>query len=305
MIKKNSKIFLAGHNGMVGSAILRLLKKRGFQNILIKSKKQLDLTNQKKTYDFLKKNKPDYVIIAAALVGGIKKNIDFKPDFLIKNSLIASNLIHGSYLAKINNLLFLGSSCVYPGNLKKKISENILLKGELEKSNEGYALAKIFGIKLCEYYSEYYNLNYFSLMPCNVFGPGDNYDLNTSHFLPAILKKIRLIEQNKMKHLYLWGDGKALREVIYVDDLADACLYFLNKQSNPTLINIGTDIEFSIKNFAEQIMKILNIKAKIKFHKTNIKGTYRKKLDTSLAKKLGWKFKTKFNNAIIKTYELL
>ncbi len=142
-------------------------------------------------------------------------------------------------------------------------------------------------------------------MPCNVFGPGDNYDLNTSHFLPAILKKIRLIEEKKMQHLYLWGNGKALREVIYVDDLADACLYFLNKKYNPTLINIGTDIEFSIKNFAEQIMKILKIQAKIKFHKTNIKGTYRKKLDTSLATKLGWKFKTKFSNAIIKTYELL
>ncbi|WP_440652110.1 NAD-dependent epimerase/dehydratase family protein [Candidatus Pelagibacter sp. HIMB1542] len=305
MLKKNSKIFLAGHNGMVGSAILRLLKKRGYKNIIIKSKKELDLTNQKKTYEFLKKNKPEYVIIAAALVGGIKKNIDLKPDFLIKNTLIASNIIHGSYLTKIQNLLFLGSSCVYPGNLKKEISENILLKGELEKSNEGYALAKIFGIKLCEYYSQYYKLNYFSLMPCNVFGPGDNYDLDTSHFLPAILKKIKLIKENRMKYLYLWGDGKALREVIYVEDLADACLFFLKKKNNPSLINIGTDIEYSIKNFAKQIMKILDVKTEIKFHKTNIKGTYRKKLDTTLSKKLGWKYKTKFSEAIIKTYELL
>ena len=305
MLNKNSKIFLAGHNGMVGSAILRLLKKKKFQNILLKSKKQLDLTNQKKTYEFLKKNKPDHVIIAAGLVGGIKRNIDLKPEFLIKNTLIAGNLIHGSYLAKVKNLLFLGSSCVYPGNLKKEISEKILLKSELEKTNEGYALAKIFGIKLCEYYSEYYKLNYFSLMPCNVFGPGDNYDLNTSHFLPAILKKIKMIEKNKMKHLYLWGDGRPLREVIYVDDLADACLYFLNKKNNPSLINIGTDMEFSIINFAKKIMKILNIKAQIKFHKKNVRGTYRKKLDTTLAKRLGWKYKTKFDNAIKKTYALL
>ncbi len=305
MLTKNSKIFLSGHKGMVGSSILRELKKRGYKNIIVKTRKNLDLTNQKKTYDFLKKNKPDVVIIAAALVGGIKKNMDLKPDFLIKNTLIASNLIHGSYIANIKNLLFLGSSCVYPGSIKKKISEDLLLKGELEKSNEGYALAKILGIKLCEYYSKYYSLNYFSLMPCNVFGPEDNYDLETSHFLPAILKKLKLIEQKKLKYLYLWGDGKAKREVIYVDDLADACIHFLKRKNNPSLINIGTDMEYSIKSFAEKIMRVLNIKANIKFHKTNIKGTFRKKLDTSLAKKLGWKFKTKFSDAIIKTYKFL
>ena len=307
MINKNSKIFIAGHNGLVGSSILRLLKKKGFKNIIVASKKKLDLTNQKETYKFLKKNKVDCTIIAAALVGGIQKNINLQASFLTINSLIATNLIHGSYLSNVKNLLFLGSSCVYPGNLNVKIKEKSLLKGELEKSNEGYALAKILGIKMCEYYSKKFKLNYFSLMPCNVFGQGDNYDLESSHFLPAIIKKILLLKNNnnKNKELILWGNGKAKREVIHVDDLANACLYFLKRKKNPALINIGTDIEFSIKVFAAKVLKIMNVKAKIKYIKKNITGTNRKKLDTSLAKKLGWKYTIKFEEGLKKTIKYL
>ena len=303
MINKNSKIFIAGHNGMVGSSILRLLKKKGFKNIIVVSKKKLDLTNQNKTYKFLKNNKVDCTIIAAALVGGIQRNINLQTSFLTINNLISTNLIHGSYLSNVKNLLFLGSSCVYPGNINVKIKEKLLLKGELEKSNEAYALAKIIGIKMCEYYSKNFKLNYFSLMPCNVFGQGDNYDLESSHFLPAIIKKIFLLKNNnkKNKELILWGDGQARREVIHVDDLADACLYFLKRKKNPTLVNIGTDIEFNIKTFAMKVLKIMGVKAKIKYIKKNIKGTIRKKLDTSLAKKLGWQYKIKFEKGLRKT----
>ena len=231
MISKDSPIFIAGHNGMVGSSILRYFLNKGFKNILIKNKKELDLRNQKEVDVFFKNNKIECVILAAAKVGGIQANINYPADFFYDNLLIQTNVIYGAKNYNVKKIIFLGSSCIYPTACPQPMKEEYLLSGPLEPTNEGYALAKIFGIKLCEYYSEYYNLNYFSLMPCNVFGPGDNYDLNTSHFLPAILKKIRLIEQNKMKHLYLWGDGKALREVIYVDDLADACLYFLNKHT--------------------------------------------------------------------------
>ncbi len=301
-MNKNSKIYIAGHNGLVGSAILKTLKKNGFKRLFYKSSKNLDLTNQIKTYNYLKKISPDWVIIAAAKVGGIEANRKFPVEFLTKNILIQNNLINGSFINGVKNLLFLGSSCVYPIS-KKMIKETDILKGRLEKTNEAYAIAKISGIKLCEYYSNQYNLNYFTLMPCNVFGPEDNYNLETSHFIPALIKKIHIAKVKKKKFITLWGSGKPLREVIFSEDLADACLYMMRKKHKKNLINIGTDIEFSIKQFANIIMSELDYKVKINFDKTKPDGVFRKKLNNNIAKNLGWKNKIKIQNAIRKTYE--
>tara|TARA_B100001027_G_C16265089_1_gene331563 strand:- start:316 stop:1236 length:921 start_codon:yes stop_codon:yes gene_type:complete len=301
-MNKNSKIYVAGHNGLVGSAILKKLKKNGFTKLFYKSSKSLDLTNQIKTYNYLKKISPDWVIIAAAKVGGIEANRKFPVEFLTKNILIQNNLINGSFTHGVKNLLFLGSSCVYPIS-KKMIKETDFLKGRLEKTNEAYAIAKISGIKLCEYYSNQYNLNYFTLMPCNVFGPEDNYNLETSHFIPALIKKIHIAKVKKKNFITLWGSGKPLREVIFSEDLADACLYMMKKKHKKNLINIGTDIEFSIKQFANIIMKELDYKVKIIFDKTKPDGVYRKKLNNNIAKNLGWQKKIKIQYAIRKTYE--
>ena len=301
-MNKNSKIYIAGHNGLVGSAILKTLKKNGFKRLFYKSSKNLDLTNQIKTYNYLKKISPDWVIIAAAKVGGIEANRKFPVEFLTKNILIQNNLINGSFINGVKNLLFLGSSCVYPIS-KKMIKETDILKGRLEKTNEAYAIAKISGIKLCEYYSNQYNLNYFTLMPCNVFGPEDNYNLETSHFIPALIKKIHIAKVKKKNFITLWGSGKPLREVIFSEDLADACLYMMRKKHKKNLINIGTDIEFSIKQFANIIMNELDYKVKINFDKSKPDGVFRKKLNNNIAKNLGWKNKIKIQYAIRKTYE--
>lgn len=306
MIKKSDKIFVAGHNGLVGSAVLRLLKKKKYNNIIIRNKKNLDLFDQRKVEKFLKKEKPKVVIISAAKVGGIKANNHFRADFIRENLQIQSNLIHGCHLSDINNVIFLGSSCVYPKNSKLPIKEDYLLSGKLEKTNEPYAIAKIAGIKMCESYNKQYRRNYISLMPTNTFGPGDNYNSENSHFIPAILKKIYEANLNKKKYIYLWGTGKSKREIIYVDDLAEAILFFMNKNTKHTLINIGTDKDYSIKDISKKIIKILNINLKIKFD-NNIKldGVKRKLLDSSLAKKYGWKPKIKFDKAIIETYKNL
>ena len=303
MIKKKDKIFLAGHNGLVGSAIYRLLKRRGFTNIITQSKKKLDLLDQNKVINFLKKNKPKIVIVAAAKVGGIKANNLFRADFIRENLTIQNNLIHGSYLNKIKNLIFLGSSCVYPVNCKRPIKEDYLLSGKLEKTNEPYAIAKIAGIKMCESYNNQYKTNYLCLMPTNTFGPNDNYDLENSHFIPAILRKIYLAEKNKKFKIKLWGTGKAKREVIYVDDLADAVLYFMNKKVKHSLINIGTSKEKTIKQFVKIILKIVKKKMTIVFdNDSNLDGMKSKVLDTKLAKQYGWSPKVKLEEAISKTY---
>ncbi len=303
MIKKTDKIFLAGHNGLVGSAILRLLKKRGYKKIIISDKKKLDLLDQKKVKLFLKKNKPKIIIIAAAKVGGIKANSTFKGEFIRENIEIQSNLIHGAYKNGIKNIIFLGSSCVYPVNCKRPIKEEYLLTGSLEPTNEPYAIAKIAGIKMCESYNFQYKTNYISLMPTNTFGPGDNYNLENSHFIPAILKKIYLAEINNKSSIELWGSGTPKREVIYVDDLADAVIYFMNKKVNHSLINIGTSEEQSIKSYTNKILKILKLKIKIKFNNDKkLDGMRSKVLDTSLAKKYGWKPKKNLTKCILETY---
>ena len=231
MINKKSKIYVAGHKGLVGSAILRKLKSKKYSNLLYRTKSQLDLTNQLAVFNFLKRFKPDAVIIAAAKVGGIHANNSFKADFIYDNLTIQNNLIHGSYKAGVKNLIFLGSSCVYPKKCKQPIKEEYLLSGFLEKTNEPYAIAKIAGINLCSSYNEQYNLNYKCLMPCNSYGVNDNYDPNSSHFLPALIRKIIHAIKNKDDHIKIWGSGKPLREVIISDDIADACVFFLKKKN--------------------------------------------------------------------------
>tara|TARA_Y100000992_G_C21179091_1_gene449818 strand:+ start:10 stop:939 length:930 start_codon:yes stop_codon:yes gene_type:complete len=289
MINKKSKIFVAGHAGMVGSAILRKLKIKGFSKIIICEKKNLDLLNQNKVFKFLKKKKPDIVIIAAARVGGILANSTFKHKFIYENLQIQNNLIHGSYLAKVKNLVFLGSSCIYPKFCKQPMKENYLLDGKLEETNDAYAIAKIAGITMCHYYSKYYKLNYKSLMPPNLYGPGDNYDLKTSHFFPALLKKILTAKNKKKKILVIWGSGKPRRELMFVDDFAEALIYFMNKKIKEPFINIGNGKDSTIDWYAKFIMKRLNTKLKIIYDKSKSDGMPRKCLDISLAKKYGWK----------------
>jgi GDP-L-fucose synthase len=305
MLNKNSKIYLAGHSGLVGSAILRKLKSKGFKNIIYKSSKQLDLKNQKNVLAYLKKNRPEFIFIAAAKVGGIHSNNKYRADFIYDNLIIQTNLIHSAYLSGVKNLIFLGSSCVYPRNCRQPIKEKYLLTGELEKTNDAYAIAKIAGIKMCESYNKQYKTNYKCLMPTNTFGPNDSYHLMDSHFLPAIIKKCHDIKIRNKKALVLWGNGKAKREMIYVDDVADACLHFMTKKINETIINIGTGKDFTIKDYAKKVLKQIlpNREILIKYDYSKPNGTPRKVLDISLAKKYGWRPKMNLNEAILETYK--
>ena len=305
MISKNSKIYVAGHNGLVGSAIVRNLKRKGYNNILTASRKKLDLTNQNKVNSFLKKNKPKFIFIAAAKVGGIYSNNKYKADFIYNNLSIQTNIIHSAFINKINDLIFLGSSCVYPRNCKQPIKEEYLMDGKLEKTNDAYALAKIVGIKMCESYNQQYGTNYKCLMPTNTFGPNDNYDDLNSHFFPALIKKIHKIKLNNKNILKIWGNGKAKREMIYVDDVADACVYFMKKRIKENVINIGTGRDRTIKNYAKILISEIfpNNKVRIIFDTSKPNGTPRKVLNVSLAKKYGWKSKHNLRKSILTTYK--
>ena len=300
---KKSKIFLAGHKGHVGSAILRKLKTKGYKRIIIANKKSLNLLDQKKVFNFLKKHKPKYVIVAAARVGGVNANNTLRGKFIYENLEIQNNIIHGSYLNGVKNLIFFGSSCIYPANISKPIKEKMLLSGNLEYTNEPYAIAKIAGIKLCESYNQQYKTNYKCLMPCNSYGPNDNYNLKTSHFFAALLKKIYLAKKTGKNKLEIWGSGNPKREVIFVDDIADACIYFMRKKTKNVLINIGTGWDLSINNFAKIIMHYLGVKLKIVNNKNMTEGVKRKLLDVGLSKKLGWKYKTSLQEGLDKTYD--
>ena len=305
-MNNKSRIFLAGHKGLVGSAILRLLKKKNYKNIITKPHNKLDLLDQKKTFNFLKKNKINVVIIAAAKVGGIKANNNFKAEFIYNNLQIQNNLIHGSYLAGIKNLLFLGSSCIYPRNSKQPIKESYLLTSSLEKTNEPYSIAKIAGIKMCESYNYQYKTNYKCLMPTNTFGPNDNYDTQESHFIPALIKKIIIAKKLNKKSILLWGTGKCKREIIYVDDIAEATIFFLKRNTKDTFINIGSNYEMTISGYANLIKKIIYPKLKIKFdNNKSLDGVKRKLMDSSLARSYGWKPKHDLNNSIINLYKTL
>ena len=305
MISLKSKIFVAGHNGLVGSAIIRKLRKNGYKNIITVSKKKLDLTNQQKVYKYLKKIRPKFIFIAAAKVGGIYSNSKYKADFITENLLIQTNLIHGAHLNGINELIFLGSSCVYPKKSKQPIKEDYLLSGMLEETNDAYAVAKIAGIKMCQSYNDQYNRNYKCLMPTNTFGPNDNYDDKNSHFLPALIKKVHQIKNSKKKVINLWGNGKPKREIIHVDDIADACIFFMKKKTKHYLINIGSGKDYSIKHYLKLISRVIlgNKKIKITYDRSKPNGVYRKVMNISLAKKYGWRPKISLKNSIIKTYK--
>jgi len=304
MINKSSKIFVAGHNGLVGSAIVRQLKKKGFRNILTVSRSKLDLTNEIKVYNFLKKKKPKFIFIAAAKVGGIFSNNKYRAEFIYSNLSIQNNIIHSAYRCNIKDLIFLGSSCVYPKLCKQPIKEEYLLNGKLEITNEPYAIAKIAGIKMCESYNKQYKTNYKCLMPTNTFGPNDNYDKLNSHFFPSLIRKIHDLKKKKTNNLIIWGDGSPKRELIFVDDLAEACVFFMKKKIKESLINIGTGKDFTIKKYADILLKIIypSNKTKIIFDKTKPNGTPRKVLNINLAKKYGWQAKTNIRKAIKITY---
>jgi GDP-L-fucose synthase len=294
------KIFLTGHNGFVGSAIRRkILKKKNF-TLIVKNKNELNLLDKKKVNIFIKNNKPDAIIIASAKVGGILANLKNNEKFLYENLEMQNNLIHSAFTHGIKNLLFLGSSCVYPRIFRRAIKEKDILNGPLEKTNEGYAIAKIAGIKLCEYYSKKYNLNYKSLMPSNIYGPNDNFDLDNSHFFSAIIRKLYEAKIKKQKKVIFWGDGSPKRELVFVDDVADACLFFLKKKID-NLINIGSGKDYSIKYYVKRINKIINFKGKIFFRNKLLNGVPRKLLNISIAKKNGWKPKTSLDEGIIRT----
>ena len=302
MVSKKSFIFVTGHKGLVGSSLLRRLKFHGYKNIIIKTKKELDLRDQNKVSNFFKKNKIDAVINAAGKVGGILANDKYKANFIYDNISIQNNIIHSSYKNKIKNLIFLGSSCIYPRNCKQPIKEKYILTGDLEKTNEPYAIAKIAGIKMCDSYNFQYKTNYKCLMPCNLYGPGDNYNLHDSHFLPALVSKIHNAKIKNKKFIKIWGTGAPKRELMYVDDLADACIYFLNKKTKETLINVGSGMEKSIIEYAKFIINELNLNLKIKKDLTKPDGTPRKIVDISIAKKYGWKAKVDFKEGFKKTY---
>jgi len=303
MIVKNDKIFLAGHNGMVGSAILKKLKLRGYKKIITVSKSKLNLLDQKKVEIFLKKKKPKVVIIAAARVGGILANNNNKANFLYENLMIQTNLIHSSFLAGVKNLIFLGSSCIYPKNVKQPIKEKSFMTGKLEETNDAYALAKITGVKMCKDYSKQYNLNYKTLMPANMFGANDNYNLKSSHFFPALIKKIHLAKINSKKKLTIWGNGKAKRELLFVDDFADACIFFMKKKTKESFINIGSGIEKNITGYAKFIMKKLKVKLKINYDISKPNGMKRKILDLSISRKYGCVSKTSLDKAFDLVYQ--
>lgn len=301
-INKSSKIFIAGHNGMVGSAIKKKFQEEGYKKILTVDKKNLNLIDQTKVFNFLKKNKPNLVIIAAAKVGGIVSNTLYKSQFIYENLQIQNNLIHGSYLAGVKNLFFLGSSCIYPKLCNQPMKEKYLLTGPLEETNDAYAMAKISGIMMCDNYNKNYKLNYRSFMPSNMYGPNDNYNLKNSHFFSALLKKIYQAKISHNKTLTIWGTGKAHRELLFVEDLADAILFFINKKFKEPFINIGSGKDYSIEWYAKFIMKQLGVKLKIKFDKSKPDGMPKKLLDVSLAKKYGWKSKTSLKEGFRSTF---
>ena len=308
-IDKKSKIYVAGHSGMVGSAIVRRLMRDGFGNLILRTHQELDLINQKNVFDFFKNNKPEYVIISAGKVGGIQANNKFRAEFLYENLMIQTNLIHSAYLNGVKKLLFLGSSCIYPRNCTQPIKEGYLLTGELEQTNEPYALAKIAGIKLCENYYRQYGCNFVSAMPTNLYGPGDNFDLNNSHVIPALLRKFHEAKTNNSPSVEVWGTGTPKREFLYVDDLADACILLLKtleaselEKNGITHINVGSGINQTIQELADTIRDVVGFEGQVNFDKTKPNGTPEKLLDITVLSNMGWKPTKSLKDGLEKTY---
>lgn len=303
MINKFSKIYIAGHRGMVGSSILRKLKKEGYNNIILKTSSELDLRNQQKVADFFEIEKPEYVFLAAAKVGGIIANNTLRAEFIHDNLVIQNNIIHQSYVNGVKKLLFLGSSCIYPKLAPQPLKENYLLSGELEYTNEPYAIAKIAGIKMCDAYRDQYGCNFISVMPTNLYGPNDNYDLNNSHVLPALIRKIITAKKNNSETITIWGTGNPKREFLHADDLAEACYFLMKNYDEPGLINIGTGEDISILDLAKLIKKIMGFEGEIITDISKPDGTPRKLMDVSKINSLGWKAKIGLEEGIIKVIE--
>ena len=302
-MNKDSKIYVAGHRGLVGSAIMRKLQQEGYTNIITRTHKELDLTSQAQTQEFFKKEKPEYVFLAAAKVGGIHANNTYPADFAYINIMIESNVIKASYDYGVKKLLFLGSSCIYPKLCPQPIKEEYLLTGLLEKTNEAYAIAKIAGLKMCQYFNRQYGTNYISVMPTNLYGPNDNFDLETSHVLPALIRKFHEAKINNKPYVEVWGTGTPRREFLHVDDLADATVYLMNNYDENEPLNIGTGKDITIKELAELIKEIVGYEGEIKFDTTKPDGTPRKLLDVSRLHATGWKHKIELREGIQSTYE--
>lgn len=300
-MNKTSKIFIAGHNGMVGSAILRNLQDKGFSNFVLKSSKELDLRDAKAVADFFEEEKPEFVFLAAAKVGGIVANNTYRADFLYENLMIQNNVIHEAYKNKVEKLLFLGSSCIYPKLAPQPLKEEYLLTGILEPTNEPYAIAKIAGIKMCDAYRSQYGCNFISVMPTNLYGPNDNYDLQNSHVLPAMIRKFHEAKLNGTS-VELWGTGSPKREFLHADDMAEACVFLMENYNEPGLVNIGTGEDLSIKELAEMIQKITKFEGEIIWDHTKPDGTPRKLMDVSKLHELGWKHKITLEEGITKVY---
>lgn len=302
-MNKDSKIFIAGHRGMVGSAILRKLQSEGFNNVVVRTSSELDLTSQIAVQDFFRTEKPDYVFLAAAKVGGIHANNVYRAEFLYQNLMIESNVIHAAYENKVKKLLFLGSSCIYPKLAPQPLKEESLLTGLLESTNEPYAIAKIAGIKLCEAYRSQYGCNFISAMPTNLYGPNDNYDLNNSHVLPALIRKFHTAKMENSPQVEIWGTGSPKREFLHVDDLAEACLFLMENYNEALFVNVGTGVDLSIRELAEMVKSIVEYKGELVFNTEKPDGTPRKLMDVSRIHQLGWKHRIELAEGIRSVYD--
>jgi GDP-L-fucose synthase len=313
-MEKNAKIYVAGHTGLVGSALIRCLKKNGYTNLLYKDIDELDLTRQADVEKFFAEEKPEYVFLAAAKVGGIMANNTYPAEFIHINLAIQSNVIHSAYLNGVKRLLFLGSSCIYPKNCPQPMKEEHLLSGYLEPTNEPYAIAKIAGLKMCESYNRQYGTQFVAVMPTNLYGPGDNFDLETSHVMPALIRKFHEAKEQGKPEVEVWGTGKPRREFLYVDDMADGCLFVMNLSDEkkkeellsypkPCFVNLGTGKDLTIAELAQTVAEVVNYRGKIKFNTTKPDGTHQKLLDVSSLNTLGWKSNTELNSGISKAYQ--
>lgn len=302
-MEKESKIYVAGHKGMVGSAIVRELKRQGYMNIITVTHEELDLTRQEAVERFFEKERPEYVFLAAAKVGGIEANQSALADFMYENMILEMNVIHSSWRNGCKKLEFLGSSCIYPRMAPQPMKESCLLTSELEKTNEAYALAKISGLKYCEYLNRQYGSDYISVMPTNLYGPNDNYHPEHSHVLPALIRRFHEAKEKGDKVVVCWGDGSPMREFLYVDDLANLCVFLMNEYSGNETVNAGTGKEISIKELSEKVAGIVGYKGEIRWDTSRPNGTPRKLLDVSKAASLGWRYRTELDEGIRKAYE--
>ena len=303
MMEKKAKVYIAGHRGMVGSAIMRALRQQGYTNLLLRTSKELDLRRQEAVEDFFAKEKPDYVFLAAAKVGGIMANSEHPADFMYDNMILEMNVLHAAFTNQVKKLMFLGSSCIYPRLAPQPMPESCLLTSSLEQTNEAYALAKISGLKYCEYLNRQYGTDYISVMPTNLYGPNDNYHPLHSHVLPALIRRFHEAKLAGAPEVMIWGTGKPLREFLYVDDLADACVYLMNTYSGNETVNLGTGKELTIGELAGLVKKVVGYEGRITYDTSKPDGTPRKLLDVSKLTKLGWHYKTELEDGIRLTYE--